>query len=221
MQAVIGVRLAQLSPDARALIETAAIVGREFRVDVVAAAMGADEDRLVDALDELWSRRIIREHVGGYDFTHDRLREVALQSINPARRRQLHRAVAESMAALHEMDVGAISTRLAPHYEEGGLYPQAIEAHRRAAEYAVDVFALDDAIASLRRALGLLEHLPSGRRRDETELRLLVAVGAPRSRGRATDRPRSRRPTSARSTSASGSACGSIRRCCADSGWRP
>jgi class 3 adenylate cyclase/DNA-binding SARP family transcriptional activator/tetratricopeptide (TPR) repeat protein len=179
VQAVIGARLAQLSANARSVAETAAVLGRMFRVDVLAHAMSVDEDDLIDALDELWGRRIIRDLADGYDFTHDRLREVALHGTSPARRRKLHRCAADALAAVHGSEAGPVSARLAPHYEEAGRYAEAVDAHRRAAEYALEVFAIDDAIASLRRALGLLEHLPAGRGRDEIELGLRVAVGAP------------------------------------------
>ena len=46
---------------ARALAEVAATIGREFRVDVLAAAAGEADDALLDGLDELWRRRILRE----------------------------------------------------------------------------------------------------------------------------------------------------------------
>ena len=57
---------------------------------------------LIDALDELWQRRIIREQTGdAYDFSHDRIREVAYQEISRARRRLFHRQVAAAIAVVH------------------------------------------------------------------------------------------------------------------------
>ena len=60
-----------------------------------AAALGVrwPEPTVVDDLDELWRRRIIRDQGLFYDFSHDKLRAVALETISPARRRQLHRRV--------------------------------------------------------------------------------------------------------------------------------
>jgi predicted ATPase len=78
VQAVIEWRLGQLSEPARDLVGVAATVGREFTTEVLAEASGADESSLVRGLDELWRRRIVRDQgPDAYDFTHDRIREVA------------------------------------------------------------------------------------------------------------------------------------------------
>ena len=78
MRSVLEARLAQLSPPARELAGLAATIGREFSFELLAKASGCDEDALVRELDELWQRRIVREHgADAYDFSHDKLREVA------------------------------------------------------------------------------------------------------------------------------------------------
>ena len=49
------------------------------------------------ALDELWTKRIIRERgANGYDFTHDKLREVAYTQTSAPQRRLLHRVSASA-----------------------------------------------------------------------------------------------------------------------------
>jgi DNA-binding SARP family transcriptional activator/tetratricopeptide (TPR) repeat protein len=179
VQAVIGARLASLTPETREVVEVAATIGREFTIEVLTAATRIEEDDLVDALDDLWRHRIIREQSPGYDFTHDKLREVAHASISPARRRRFHRLVAEALTIIHAGDIGRVSADLAAHYEQAGLVADAIGAHRRAAAHAMVVCSLDDAIASIRRALALLEQLPGGPDRDATELELQIALGVP------------------------------------------
>ena len=62
MRAVIAARLRQLTPTAQRVAEIAAAIGRDFDVDVLAASADLDEPDLVEGLDELWRRRIIREH---------------------------------------------------------------------------------------------------------------------------------------------------------------
>ena len=57
VHSVIEARLAQLSEQARDLVGLAAVIGREFSTDVLAAATDVDEDALVGSLDELWRRR--------------------------------------------------------------------------------------------------------------------------------------------------------------------
>ena len=102
VQSVLEARLAQLSPPARELAGLAATIGREFSFKLLAQASGRDEETLVRELDELWQRRIVREHgADAYDFSHDKLREVAYGSMSAARRRLLHRQAAQALETLH------------------------------------------------------------------------------------------------------------------------
>src|SRR5919108_3828210 len=117
MRAVLRTRLGQLTDGARRLAEAAAVVGRPFSVGLMVSATGIDERELVDHLDELWRRRIIRDQGFTYDFSHDKLRTVALETLSPARRRQLHRAVAEAIAVEFRHDLDAASPQLAAHYD--------------------------------------------------------------------------------------------------------
>ena len=78
IHAVISSRLAQLSPPAYELAGLAAGIGQSFSFELLAKATDWDEDSLSRALDELWQRRIVEaQGTALYDFSHDRLREVA------------------------------------------------------------------------------------------------------------------------------------------------
>ena len=124
---MLEARLAQLSPPARELAELAATIGREFSFKLLAKASGRDEDTLVRELDELWQRRIVREHgADAYDFSHDKLREVAYGSLSAARRRLLHRHVAQALETLHAAELDPVSHQVAAHYERAGLPEQAV-----------------------------------------------------------------------------------------------
>src|SRR5207248_6647684 len=102
VQAVIAARLAQLSPLAREVVSVAAVIGRAFTFAVLKRASGSDENALVQGLDELWQRRIVREQGGeAYDFSHDKLREGAFKDLSLARRRLLHRRVAEALEEVY------------------------------------------------------------------------------------------------------------------------
>jgi hypothetical protein len=101
VQSVIQTRLAQLSVAAHELAALAATIGRSFTFDVLAQAYGQSEDVVVRSLDELWQRRVVREQGANmYDFSHDRIRDVAYAEISPARRRSLHRRVASSLIVI-------------------------------------------------------------------------------------------------------------------------
>ncbi|HEX8994947.1 MAG TPA: AAA family ATPase [Ktedonobacterales bacterium] len=175
--AVIADRLARLSPGARELAALAATIGRAFRLDVVAHAGGVDEGVAVRALDELWQRRIVREQgINTYDFTHGKLREVAYAELSAPQRRLLHRRIAQALEAVYDANLGGVSGQLAAHYERAGLFERAIAYYRRAATVAKSVYANEDAIGLLTRAVELLDHLPRTDHRDTLELELLLAL---------------------------------------------
>jgi DNA-binding SARP family transcriptional activator/predicted ATPase len=178
VQAVIEARLGQLSPPAQTVAELAAVVGREFRFDVLAQASAGNEDALVQGLDELWQRHIIREQgTDAYDFSHGKIREVAYARISQARRRLLHRCVAEALEHIYDANLDQISGQVAAHYEQAGLAGRAVDYYQRAAWTARQVYANQETILLTRKGLRLLETLPRNPQRDSQELELQIILG--------------------------------------------
>ncbi len=151
---LIAARLDQLSPMAQQVASAAAVVGRAFTYGVLQAAISVDELPLVDALDELWKRRMIREQADdGYDFSHDRIREVAYRQISRARRRLLHRQVALALETQHAGNLDSVAGELATHFARAGDGEKAYRFYRQAANVALAQRALTQAEASLEAAL--------------------------------------------------------------------
>ncbi len=180
VRAVLSGRIAQVGPAARQLAELAAVVGRDFTLDLLAAASDLDGDALIGAVDELWRQRIIRTRPpAGYDFVHDLLRAAAYGEISPPRRALLHRRVAEALELIHAADPGIAAAATAYHYERAGCPALAVPQHVLAAEVATTVFANSKAISHYRRAADLLRQEPAGTGRDERELAVRAAMAAP------------------------------------------
>lgn len=184
VQAVIETRLGRLGDAARAVLAVAATLGREFPYDVLAEAAGLDEDTLVAGLDELWRRRIVREHglgdrTASYDFAHDRIREVAYRALGPARRRLLHGRVAAALERVHREAPGPVSAQIAAHHDRAGDAERAVDWYGRAAAAAQLLHAHARAVQLLGRALDLVGALPPSSGRDRTELDLRVAMLGP------------------------------------------
>jgi DNA-binding SARP family transcriptional activator len=157
-------RLGQLSPQARKLLDCAAVIGRDFTLPLLRLASGEDQEDedqeavIVSAVDEMWRRRIVREQgEEGYDFSHGKLREVAYASLSVARRKLLHRRVAQALQLTYADNLERVSGRIASHYERAGLPARAAEFYRRAAEAARQLYANAEAIAFYRRALALAD----------------------------------------------------------------
>jgi DNA-binding SARP family transcriptional activator len=180
VQGVIESRLAALSPAARDLAGVAAAIGRDFTADLVALATGAEPDSLVRALDELWRRRIIHEQgADAYDFSHDRIREVAYARVSPARRRDLHLRIARTLERRHADDSGPVSAQIAAHLDRAGARHEAIGWYLRAAQEAQRMHANLEAVRLLERGRALLSEQPVGGARDERELAVDLALLAP------------------------------------------
>jgi DNA-binding SARP family transcriptional activator/predicted ATPase len=190
VQAVIAARLAQLSSPARELAGLAATIGRAFSFEILALAASAELEKTANSLDELWQRRIVREHSAGtYDFSHDKIREVAYAEITPARRAQLHRGVAQAIETTWAAKLDPVSGQIAAHYEHAAIPGRAIPHYQRAAAVAQRVYASEEAIDLLNRALALNANLPPGPERDATELAIQtgLSVSLIVSRGYASD----------------------------------
>ena len=177
--AVIAGRLAQLSPLARNVAEVGAAIGRAFTLDLLLHVGQDEEATTVHALDELWQKRIIREQRANvFDFTHDKLREVAYAEISAPQRRLLHRHIAQAFEALNADSLDPVSAQIAAHYEQAGLFERALPYYQRAGTVAANVYANDEAITLLTRGLTLLSKLPPSQQRDTQELALLIALAA-------------------------------------------
>ena len=155
------------------------MVGRPFSFELLAKATDWDEGSVSEALDELWRRRIIESRgVAEYDFTHDRLREVAYAELSLVRRRYLHRRIARALAEVHGADIESWNGQIASHFEPAGMADEAIEHYGERPHYARQRYADAEAADLLRRALALCRAFPESDRRLEQELDLLVTLGA-------------------------------------------
>jgi DNA-binding SARP family transcriptional activator/predicted ATPase len=175
---VIAARLAQLSAPSYELAGVASVVGRPFSSELLEKATDWDESSVSEALDELWRRRIIESRgTAEYDFTHDRLREVAFAELSVVRQRYLHRRIARALVEAYAADIESWDAQIASHFEQAGMANEAIEHYGRAAAYARGRYADTETAELLGRALTLCRVFPESDHRLKQELDLLVALG--------------------------------------------
>ena len=179
LAAVLRKRLEQGTAAAREVADLAAAVGTNFTLDLLSEASDLDADLVVEAVDELWRRRILREFRDGYDFSHDLLRETAYAGISPPKRWLLHRRIAQGLELLHAEDTDPVAAQLAEQYARGGRPERAVAYYQRAADVAAGMFAHAEAIRLHEQALSIIAILPAGRDRDSRELAVLEAMAAP------------------------------------------
>ena len=149
---LISRRIARLSERSQEVLVTAAVIGREFDIDLAIAAGAGTEDELLDAVDEGIQNWVLESTAkrGGdlYQFTHGLLAEVLRDSVNPRRLRKVHERVAVAMVERMPDALAEIAT----HFDRGG---NAVEAYRwalRAAERSRLVYGHQEAEEFLRTA---------------------------------------------------------------------
>jgi tetratricopeptide (TPR) repeat protein len=155
----IGHRLDRVSQECNELLRLGAILGKVFSIDELTAAAEQSEDAMLDALDEATGAQLIAPTSSdSFSFTHDKIREVLYEELNPIRRRRLHRHVAESLEKNCDKHPCAVET-LAHHYIQAGDHERGLQYARQAAAEAQRVFAFDEAIAAYERARDCAEAL--------------------------------------------------------------
>ncbi|HEV8275567.1 MAG TPA: AAA family ATPase [Streptosporangiaceae bacterium] len=179
LAAVLRKRFEQVTPAAREVAGLAAAVGANFTLDLLTEASDLEADTVVEAVDELWRRRIMQEFGDGYDFSHEMLRETAYAQVSPPKGWLLHRRIAQGLELLHAEDTDSVAAQLAEQYARGGRPERAVAYYRRAADVAAGRFAHAEAIRLHREALSIVRNLPEGRDRDRQELAVLEAMATP------------------------------------------
>ncbi len=146
------------------LLNTAAVIGRSFDFDILREASGRSEVETVTALEGLSAQGLVVEvqrHANTqsltYDFSHEKLRTLVYEETSLARRRLLHRRIAETLAVhTHgHRESGPLAGQIAHHYHLAGNDAAAAEYFKQAGDYARSLYANTEAIAHLQLALAL------------------------------------------------------------------
>jgi DNA-binding SARP family transcriptional activator len=164
VQELLRYRLSKISEMGMQLLSAAAIIGRSFGFDTLREVSGRGEEETVQSLEELLSQGLIKEikdpgedNEPIYDFNHEKLREIVNEQISAARRRLLHRRIANTLVSRSRSQgyPTANSSQIAFHYLHAGEALQAGKYFKFAGEYARSVYANRDAIRHYKAALDL------------------------------------------------------------------
>jgi tetratricopeptide (TPR) repeat protein len=113
-------RLERLSPQTRSILNTAAVIGRTFDIDLAMDAGAGEEEAVLDALDESIEHAVIEPSPHGtgnaFAFTHTLLVDAVRRGINPRRLTRIHERVASAM----EERTPGNSAEIAMHYDRAG-----------------------------------------------------------------------------------------------------
>jgi class 3 adenylate cyclase/tetratricopeptide (TPR) repeat protein/DNA polymerase III delta prime subunit len=155
---VVGRRLNRLPVVANDVLSVAAVLGRDFDVELLLAVSDATENDALDALDQAVRARLVEETgVDHYRFAHALVRTTLYDELSATRRRRLHRRVADALEKVHPDDVRALAHHCTEAGPDGGDMSRALRYTLAAAEQSLAARAFGDAEAGYRSALELLD----------------------------------------------------------------
>ena len=157
---VVVRRVERVSDRGRQLLSLAAVIGRAFDFALLQRASGLTDRDAAEAVEELVRRRMLHGVDDGFDFTHDRIREVVYGALLPPRRKLLHGDVAAALEALTAGALDPPAAALGLHYRHAEVRDKAVFYLRQAGLRAAARSALQDARSSFERALDVLGSMP-------------------------------------------------------------
>ncbi|MFH1634182.1 MAG: AAA family ATPase [Chloroflexota bacterium] len=155
---VIDRRISRLQPVEREVLTLAAILGSTFDYPTLRAVMELETPAALSHLRNLIHRQLIEETRTGYQFTHDKILQVAYEKNAPEIRVRYHRQVGQ---AIEKTDPKKV-TELARHFFRGELWEQAVHYKQQAGDQAEAVYAHHEAIKHYTDGLRACEQIPQG-----------------------------------------------------------
>jgi class 3 adenylate cyclase/tetratricopeptide (TPR) repeat protein len=158
---VIGRRVERLGSAAVQALQAAAVVGRDFDIELLGRVLGRESGELLQILEQAVDASLLHESrqvPGQFSFAHALVNQTIYESLGVTRRAHVHRHVGEALEELFGED-GDHVRELAHHWSKATVPVEADKAvayARRAGEHALADLAPDEALRWFGRALDLL-----------------------------------------------------------------
>ena len=162
VQEVLLARIERLPAEARRLLETASVVGREVSTKLLGMIWDGPGD-MAAPLAELTRQEFLyqpsRPDEAVYVFKHSLTQEVAYAGLAPERREALHTAAGRALESVHADHLDEAYGQLAYHYGNTSDAPKAVGYLAGFAEKAARSFAHQEAVRALADATAHAERL--------------------------------------------------------------
>src|SRR5262249_27847150 len=180
LRATIRRRLAPLPPDERQLLDTAAVVGRDFDVVLLQVACDLPRERALEQLGPAVAARVVEEHpgvIGRFRFAHALIRETLYEDLSPSVRGQLHQRIGRALEMVSARSLERPFAELAHHFFRAAPLGDALTAldyAERAGHQALEQRGYEEAVGHFEHAIQLLALLPPD---EPRRLALQLALG--------------------------------------------
>jgi class 3 adenylate cyclase/tetratricopeptide (TPR) repeat protein len=173
LRALLSARMDRLPAAPKRLLQTAAVLGREFQrglLETVWDGPGSVAAHLAELARLDFVHELRAGNAPSYAFNHALTQEVAYESLLTPQRHALHEAAARSLESGDETRMARAWERLAYHWTRTAHSDKAVEALRRVAARAMAAYANAEAVVALREAETHAARLPDDRDRVTLEL---------------------------------------------------
>ena len=181
VQAVLAARIDRLAEREKQVLQTAAVIGREFAEPILGRVVELPEAELAAALRKLRAAELIYEEAlypqAEYIFKHALTQEVAYNSLLNERRLTLHEKAGEAIEMVFDGRLEEHWSQLAHHFSHSRNTEKAVDYLTLAARQAIERSAIREGIASLKLALELVGSLPRSADTQRRELLALTTIG--------------------------------------------
>ena len=181
VQGVLAARIDRLPAEEKALLQTLAVLGKEFAWSLLTQVTDQPDEELQRLLAHLQAEEFIYEQPAfpesDYTFKHALTQEVAYNAVLLERRRVLHERAAQAIEGLFAERLPEHYHALAHHYSRSGNTTKAVDYLHRAGHQAVERSAYAEAVSHLTTAVDLLTALPESRERSQQELVVQMPLG--------------------------------------------
>jgi len=161
VHAVLAARIDRLTPDAKHVLQSASVLGKDVPLPVLEAIADLPGDALRVALDGLQAAELLYEAAFfpeiEYTFKHVLTLEVAYGGLLHETRRTLHARVVAAIERLYPDRLGEHVERLAHHALRGGLRDRVVGFLRQAGGKAAARSAHREAVGFLEQAMELVD----------------------------------------------------------------
>ena len=178
---ILASRIDALPASEKGLLQTLAVIGKDFPLNLVRHLAAIPDDRLEPMLKGLQGGEFIYEQPASgepeYTFKHALTQEVAYNSILTERRRLLHERTGEAIEELFKERIDDHLAELAHHYRRSANTRKAAEYLFRAGDQTAARSAYPEAVTQLSSALEFLKQLPDDAERARQELSVQSLLG--------------------------------------------
>jgi predicted ATPase len=183
IQDVLMARIDSLAESTKNVLQTGAVVGREFNRDIIQAVTGLSERELLSDLSILKDSEFLYERgiypQSSYIFIHALTQEVAYNSLLSKRRKVIHAAIGKAIESLHSRRLDEFYEILAYHYSKSDDFEKAYHFLKLSGKKSTRNYSNWEAFRFYKEALEALNKLPDSRDNKKNQIDVILLMAGP------------------------------------------